>query len=70
MQIVMKGYNLDNFKDKDIYSWEEIIGKIEEMESTIHELEEKIEIIEQDKEENFKRIEVSNQVCVRDSDFI
>lgn len=70
MQIVMKGYNLENFRDKDIYEWEEIISKIEEMESQIYQLQEKLDKVVQDRDDNFKRIDVASQVCVRDSDFI
>ena len=40
MKIVMKEYNLDAFKEKDVYDWEEIIAVLEEQESKIKELEE------------------------------
>lgn len=43
MQINMKEYNLDSFKEKDLYTWEEIINKIEELESEIYKLQEEIE---------------------------
>lgn len=52
MEIVMKDYNLEYFKDKDIYTWDEIILKIEEMESSIHYLTEKIEEYEEVKEQD------------------
>lgn len=43
MEINMKEYNLDSFKEKDLYTWDEIINKIEELESEIYRLEEEIE---------------------------
>ena len=33
MEINMKPYNLESFKAKDIYTWEEIISIIENLES-------------------------------------
>lgn len=46
MEINMKGYNLDSFQDKDIYTWDEIVDKIESLEAQIKEYEEKIENLE------------------------
>lgn len=43
MEINMKEYNLDSFQDKDLYTWEEIINKIEELESEIYRLDKEIE---------------------------
>ncbi len=51
MEINFKDYNLDYFKEKDLYTWEEVISIIEDMEGTIHELQEKIEEIEREPEE-------------------
>ena len=43
MKIVMKHYELDNFQDKDVYTWEEIIATIKELEIQNKILEYKIE---------------------------
>ena len=56
MQINMKEYNLEYFKEKDLYTWDEIISKIEEMESSIHYLTEKIEEYEEVKEQDVHSI--------------
>lgn len=70
MKIVMKDYNLKSFKEKDIYTFEEIISIIEELESEKFRLEEELEDLKQDMEENYKRILVSEQYEVYDHDFI
>lgn len=62
MEINMKGYNLENFKDKDIYTWEEIISKIEDMESEISRLNEENEEIKRDIEDNYKRLSQEEQI--------
>lgn len=49
--INLKNYNLENFKEKDLYTIEEIVEIIEDMECTIHNLEEKLEELQQEKEE-------------------
>ncbi len=49
--INLKDYNLENFKEKDLYTIEEIVEIIEDMECTIHNLEEKLEELQQEKEE-------------------
>ena len=36
MEINMKKYNLDNFSEKDIYTWDEIIAVIEGLEEELH----------------------------------
>lgn len=46
MEINMKDYNLESFKNKDLYTWDEIISTIEDLEARIEELEEKIEDLE------------------------
>ena len=56
MEINMKGYNLDSFKEKDIYSWEEIISVIEDLES--------------DLESNYEAISKSTQYGISNEDFI
>ena len=70
MQIVMKEYNLESFKQKDIYTWDEIISTIEDLESQIMKLKEILENIEQDVNENYRRIPVNEQYEVYDRDFI
>lgn len=62
MEINMKGYNLENFKDKDIYTWDEIISKIEDMESEIYRLNEENEEIKRDVEDNYKRLSQEEQI--------
>ena len=70
MEIVMKGYNLESFKDKDIYTWEEIISVIETLEAQIYEANETISKLTKDMEDNYKRIEVKDQIDVYDNSFI
>lgn len=43
MEINFKNYNLEYFKDKDLYTLEEVISIIEDMECTIHTLQEELE---------------------------
>ena len=62
MEINMKGYNLENFKDKDLYTWDEIISKIEDMESEISRLNEENEEIKRDVEDNYKRLSQEEQI--------
>lgn len=70
MKIVMKDYNLKSFKEKDIYTFEEIISIIENLESEKFRLEEELEDLKQDMEENYKKIPVNEQYEVFDDDFI
>ena len=70
MKIVMKDYNLKSFKEKDVYSWEEILDKIQDLESEKFRLEEELEDLKQDMEENYKRIPANEQYEVFDDDFI
>lgn len=49
MEINFKGYNLDYFKDKDLYTWEEVIERIEDMEADIYHLREVIDELEEEK---------------------
>lgn len=69
MEIVMKGYNLDHFKDKDIYTWEEILSVIEEMEYEIEHLNEEITHMEDDIRDNYKPISYAEQVGYNERDF-
>lgn len=70
MEINMKNYNLESFKEKDIYSWEEIISIIEDLECELHTKEEKIEELENDLESNYKKVSLSEQYDISDRDFI
>ena len=70
MKISMKEYNLEYFKSKDLYSWDEIIEVITDMEIDMVNLKDKITDLELDLESNYERIPVSKQVEVSDRDFI
>ena len=70
MKIVMKDYDLKSFKEKDVYTWEEILDIIQNLESEKFRLEEELEDLKQDMEENYKRISVNEQYEVYDDDFI
>lgn len=70
MEINMKCYNLDSFKSKDIYTWDEIISIIEELEIDKKNLEDKVQELEQDIEDNYTRIPVSEQYEMCEKDFI
>lgn len=61
MKIVMKEYDLKSFKEKDVYTWEEILDIIQDLESEKFRLEEELEDLKQDMEENYKRIPVEEQ---------
>lgn len=70
MKISMKEYNLDNFKEKDVYTWEEIISKIEELESELYTKKEELESLKQDLEDNYTHIAISKQVDISDREFL
>lgn len=70
MEINMKNYNLESFKEKDIYSWEEIISIIEDLECELHVREEKIEELENDLESNYESFSLAEQYDISDRDFI
>lgn len=70
MIINMKDYNLKSFQEKDLYSWEEIISKIEDLESELINKTEELENLEQDLKDNYKPIPISEQVGINDNDFI
>lgn len=70
MKISMKEYNLDWFKSKDLYTWEEITDIILDMEREIYGLRAKMDDILQDVEDNYERVSVAKQVEVSDRDFI
>lgn len=66
----MKDYNLKSFKEKDVYTWDEILDIIQDLESAKFRLEEELEDLKQDMEENYKKIPVNEQYEVFDDDFI
>lgn len=70
MKIVMKDYDLKSFKEKDVYTWKEVLDIIQDLESEKFRLEEELEDLKQDVEENYKRIPVEEQYEVYDDDFI
>ena len=70
MKIVMKDYNLKSFKEKDVYSWEEILDIIQDLESEKFRLEEELEDLKQNVEENYKKIPVNEQYEIYDHDFV
>ena len=62
MEINMKKYNLDSFQEKDLYSWDEIINKIEELEDENCSLKGKYNELIEDVEENYKKISYEEKV--------
>lgn len=70
MKIVMKEYDLKSFKEKDVYTWDEILDIIQDLESAKFRLEEELEDLKQDMEENYKKIPANEQYEVFDDDFI
>lgn len=70
MEICMKEYNLDSFKEKDLYSWEEIINKIEELECELKSTQEEYEDYKEYVKENYREISYSQQVGISDEDFV
>lgn len=70
MKIVMKEYDLKSFKEKDVYTWDEILDIIQDLESEKFRLEEELEDLKQDVKENYKRIPVEEQCEIYDNDFI
>lgn len=70
MQLVMKDYNLEHFSQKDIYSWEEIIQILEDMESEICSMQDEYNSLKEQIEDNYKSIPVAEQYGISDRDFI
>lgn len=70
MKIVMKEYDLKSFKEKDVYTWNEILDIIQDLESEKFRLEEELEDLKQNMEENYKRIPVNDQYEIYDHDFV
>lgn len=70
MNIVMKDYNLEHFQDKDVYTWEEIVSIIEDLESELHSKEEELEDLQNDLESNYKPITAWEQSGMSERDFI
>lgn len=70
MKIIMKYYNLDSFKEKDIYTWEEIISKIEDLECELEMAKEELKNYKQDVEDNYMKIPIARMVSINDRDFV
>lgn len=70
MNVVMKEFDLEHFKEKDVYSIEEVLEIIEDMEMEIKILQEKVDELEHDIEENYTRKEDNEDYGVYDHDFI
>lgn len=66
MNIVMKEYNLESFQDKDVYTWDEIISRIEDLEAELHTEREKREDLERDMEDNYRKVTVEEQIDYSD----
>lgn len=62
MEINMKKYNLESFQEKDIYTWDEIINKIEELEDENCSLKDKYNELIEDVEENYKKISYEEKI--------
>jgi hypothetical protein len=62
----MKEYNLESFQDKDIYTWDEIISRIEDLEAELHTERAKIEDLERDMEDNYRKVTVEEQIDYSD----
>lgn len=56
MMVCMKDYNLNSFQEKDLYTWDEIVGKFEDLEAEVEEWKEKYEDSENDKESNYRHL--------------
>lgn len=56
MEILMKEYNLDSFKEKDLYTWDEIIEIIENLEADKKYYKDKVRELEEDIEYNYNKI--------------
>ena len=53
MEINMKGYDLESFKEKDIWTWDEILATIQDLELEKKSLEEELNDLKTFKEEDF-----------------
>lgn len=61
---------LKKYFNGDLISINDMISVMEDLVGEIDRLKEKIEEIEQDKEENYKQVSISSQVGINNSDFI
>ena len=58
------------FPNKDLISINDLLDVITDLDSDVTYLKEKIEDMEQDIQDNYRRISVSEQVGISDKDFI
>lgn len=70
MQINMKDYNLDSFKKKDLYEWDEIIDIIDTLEYENQKLKDELNQLKADIQDNYRPIPVNEQYDVYDNMFI
>lgn len=56
--------------EKEFVSVEDILNKLDEMINEVDDLNEKIQHIEQDREENYRPVPVAEQVGISDRDFV
>lgn len=61
---------LRKYFNGDLISINDMISVMEDLVGEVDRLKEKIEDVEQDKEENYKRVSISSQVGINNSDFI
>lgn len=66
----IKGYSFKKKFSKDLVSLDDILNVLEDLFFDCERLEEKIEDLETDIEDNYKRVSISSQVGIYDRDFI
>lgn len=62
MEINMKKYDLDCFKKKDLYTWDEILDVIEDLIYENKNLKEELKDLEEDVASNYRPLTVAEQV--------
>lgn len=58
------------FNNKDLVTIEEMLTKIEDLNEELEDTQEKFEDFKRDVEDNYKRLEVAEQLDISDRDFI
>lgn len=61
---------LAKYFKQDLISIDDLLGVMEDLDSDVKRLEEKIQDLEQDIEENYTSIPIANQCGISDRDFI
>ena len=67
--IKINGYEKYFTENKDIYSIQEILSRLEDLYFDVERLEEELKGLEQDIEDNYRPIPISEQVGISDRDF-